>query len=116
MEEKKYDKMEEYISAVYNVFYNVKEKSTLQNDHKLKMISLAIFNYVRYMAKNNNVDLTTIQVNDSISLMTIFEYIAFNNIELYDFSNIKMQDVDVTKKEDLERYVLTHIYYITQTK
>jgi hypothetical protein len=25
-----------------------------------------------------------------------------------------MSDVDVNKAEDLERYVLTHVYYITQ--
>ena len=39
-----------------------------------------------------------------------------NNIELYDFSIINMDDVDITKKEDLETFVLTHIYYITQSK
>jgi len=39
-----------------------------------------------------------------------------NNIELYDFTSINMDDLDVTKKEDLERYVLTHVYYITQGK
>ena len=46
--------------------------------------------------------------------MPIFEYISHNNVELYDFNNIELSDVDVTKNEDLERYVLTHIYYITQ--
>ena len=32
----------------------------------------------------------------------------------YDFNNIDLSDVDVNKDEDLEKYVLTHIYYITQ--
>jgi len=47
-------------------------------------------------------------------MIPIFEYIAHNNIELYDFSKIEVSDVDTNKKEDLERFVLTHIYYITQ--
>ena len=39
-----------------------------------------------------------------------------NNIELYDFSNINVNDVNITKKEDLERFVISHVYYITQGK
>jgi len=53
---------------------------------------------------------------DSINLIPIFEYISYNNIELYDFTKINVEDVDVSKKEDLEKFVLTHIYYITQSK
>jgi hypothetical protein len=53
---------------------------------------------------------------ESINLIPVFEYVATNNIELYDFKTINMNDLDVTKKEDLERFVLTHVYYITQGK
>jgi hypothetical protein len=27
-----------------------------------------------------------------------------------------MNDLDITKKEDLERFVISHVYYITQGK
>ena len=66
------------------------------------------------MAKDNNVTLTDVKEPESINLIPIFEYISFNNIELYDFNTIDVNHVDTTKNEDLERFVLTHVYYITQ--
>ena len=109
-----YDKMREYIEAVFLVFKKVNIKATAQNDNKMKLISLMIFNYVHKLAKDNEIDLKNIPENDNINLIYIFEYISHNNIELYDFNNIKIDDVDIFKNSDLERFVLTHIYYITQ--
>jgi len=110
----KYDKMSDYIKSVFFVFNIVKEKSEKQKDNRLKMIALTIYNYVRYMAKEFNVDIKDLHSSETTNLIPIFEYISCNNIELYDFTNIDVADLDVTKKEDLERFVLTHIYYITQ--
>ena len=110
----RYDNMDEFIASIFNVFQLVNRKAEQQNDKKFKMIGLVILNYVKYMAKEFNVDLKTLTEPDSINLIPVFEYIAANNIELYDFSKINLNDVDVTKKEDLERYVLSHVYYITQ--
>jgi hypothetical protein len=110
----KYDKMSDYIKSVFYVFSIVKDKSEKQKDNRLKLISLTIYNYVRYMAKEFNVDLKELHISETTNLIPIFEYISCNNIELYDFKNIDVIDLDVTKKEDLERFVLTHIYYITQ--
>ena len=61
------------------------------------------------------IDLKKINQPETINLIPIFEYISYNNIELYDFSKINVNDVDVSKSEDLEKFVLTHIYYITQS-
>lgn len=110
----RYDNMDDFIASIFNVFQLVNRKAEQQNDKKFKMIGLVILNYVKYMAKEFNVDLKTLTEPDSINLIPVFEYIAANNIELYDFSNINLNDVDVSKKEDLERYVLSHVYYITQ--
>lgn len=110
----RYDKTEEYISSMFNVFQLVNSKAEKQQDKRMKMVALVILNYVRFMAKEYNVDLKEIQLSDSINLIPIFEYIAANDVELYDFNNISMNDVNVAKKEDLERYVLSHVYYITQ--
>jgi hypothetical protein len=110
----KYDKITDYVISVFNVFQLVNRKATKQQDNRLKMISLVIYNYARKMASENNVDLKTIQEPASINLIPIFEYISFNNIELYDFTKIDVSDVDTSKNEDLERFVLTHVYYITQ--
>lgn len=112
----RYDKIEEYIVSIYNVFQLVNRKAEQQQDKRMKMIALVIFNYSRFMAKEYNVDLKTVENQENINLIPVFEYVAANNIELYDFKTINMNDVDITKKEDLERFVLTHIYYITQGK
>ena len=112
----RYDKIEEYITSVFNVFQMVNRKASEQQDRRFKMIGLTIYNYVRYMAKEYDVDLKDIREPEKINLIPVFEYVAANNIELYDFSNINMNDVDITKNEDLERFALTHIYYITQNK
>jgi len=111
-----YDKMNEFIESVFTVFKMVNEKANNQKDKKMKMISLIIYNYVLKMAKDNMIDLKNISEKENINLISFFEYISYNNIELYDFNKIKMEDVDTSKSEDLERFVLTHIYYITQKK
>jgi hypothetical protein len=92
----------------------VNQKAEQQQDKRLKMIGLTIYNYARYMSKEYNIDLKDIQEPDSINLIPVFEYVAANNIEFLDFSNINLTDIDITKKEDLERFVLSHVYYITQ--
>ena len=112
----RYDKMEDYITSVFNVFQMVNKKAEKQNDKRLKIIGLTIYNYVRYLANEYDIDLKTITEPESINLIPVFEYVAANNIEFYDFSNINLNDVDISKKEDLERFVVSHIYYITQGK
>jgi len=116
IEIQKYDKINDYIDSVFNVFIMTNKKAEQQRDKRLKFISLIIYNYVLKLSKDNNVDLKEIQPQENINLIPIFEYISYNNIELYDFNKIELTDVDTTKKEDLERFILTHIYYITQPK
>ena len=115
MSEKKYDQMDNFVKSIFHIFKLVNKKAEIQQDKRLKMIGLTIYNYVRKIANDMNIDLKTINEPDSINLIPIFEYIAYNNIELYDFSKINVNDVDVSKNEDLEKFVLTHIYYITQS-
>jgi hypothetical protein len=113
----RYDKMDEYIISLFNVFKMVNRKAEQQQDKRFKIIGLTIYNYVRYMAYEYDIDLKNINVeSECINLIPIFEYVAANNIEFLDFSNINVNDIDITKKEDLERFVLSHVYYITQVK
>ncbi len=109
-----FDKMSEYIESMFNVFKMINSKAEKQQDQRLKMISLVIFNYVRKMAKDYDVNLKELPEPEAINLIPVFEYIAYNNIELYDFTKIDITDVDTSKNSDLERFVLTHVYYITQ--
>ena len=115
MESNRYDKMEDYIASLFNVFLMAKKKAEQNKDRRFQMISLVIYNYISYMAKKYDISLRNISSQDSINLIPVFEYISMNDVELYDFTKINMDDVDITKKEDLERYVLTHVYYITQS-
>ena len=112
----KYDKMEDYVISVFNVFQMVNRKGEQQNDRRLKGIGYTIYNYSLYLSRLYNINLKDILEPESINLIPIFEYIAANDIELYDFSNMNINDFDANKKEHLERYILTHIYYITQNK
>jgi hypothetical protein len=111
-----YDKMHDYIESIFTVFRMINSKADYQQDKKLKIISLVIYNYVVKMSREFNVDLKSVTQKDSINLIPFFEYISHNNIELYDFNKIKIEDVDTSKNTDLERFVLTHIYYMTQNK
>jgi hypothetical protein len=110
----RYDNINDYIMSVFNVFKLVNKKAEIQGDKRLKMIGLTIYNYAKYMSYEFNINLDEQSGSESINLIPIFEYIAANNIELLDFSNININDIDIRKKEDLERFVLSHIYYITQ--
>jgi UV DNA damage repair endonuclease len=110
-----YDKMTDYIASMYSVFQLINNKAEAQSDKRMKMISLMVFNYVRKLAKDHMVNLRELAEPETINLIPVFEYITHNNIELYDFAKIGIDDVDTSKNEDLERFVLTHIYYITQT-
>ena len=115
MSDKQYDKMKEFVETIFHVFTLVNKRAEIQRDKRLKIIGLTIYNYVKKIAIDLNVDLKTISNTEYINLIPVFEYIAFKNIELYDFSKIDVNDVDVTNNADLERFVLTHIYHITQS-
>jgi hypothetical protein len=42
----------------------------------------------------------------------VYEYINKNNIQILDLKSILPQEIDVTNPLDIERFVLSHIYYI----
>ena len=48
----------------------------------------------------------------TIDAKPVFDYIARNDIKMYDLKNMKMEEMDVSNPKDIERYVLSHIYYI----
>ena len=104
---------EEYIKSVYNIFQMV-NKLPQTESKKTKYIALLIFKYIFNIAKAEKIDLKTISEPEYINLMPFFEYVTENNIEFIDFKNINENEIDVSKPEDVERFTLSHIYYITQ--
>ena len=116
-----YDKINEYINTIFQVYIMVVKMSRSKKNDKLKCISLVIYNYVIQIAIDNGFDLSKLNIANcaepakiDINLVPFFEYIAHNNIELYDFSKIDESDMDVNNAADVERFVLSHIYYLTQ--
>jgi hypothetical protein len=109
-----YDKMNDFIETVYNVFIVTNKKANLNKDKRQKCIAVLILGYVSKLAKEHNIDLKQIKEQDTINLIPFFEYVNFKNIELFEFDKIKLEDVDTNKSEDIERFILSHIYYITQ--
>ena len=101
MPSNRYDNMNSFIKSLFDVYNMISKSAEKQNDNKMKMIAMIISNYANFMSKEYNYEENTNESVESINLIPIFEYVAANNIELYDFSNINMSDVDVTKKEDL---------------
>ena len=109
-----YPKIKEYIETIWSIFHIIKDKAKIQQDKKLEMIALVIYNYVSYMAKTRNLTFQELKKENVINLVPFFEYLTYKNIQLYDLNNMSINDVDVKSKDDLERYTLSQIYYISQ--
>ena len=109
-----YRKSFDYINSIYNVADSIYKNAIEKKDARLIAISSVITNYFNNIVKYSNFDIKDLNKTDHINLLPFFEYVSLNNIEFYDFKNIKLEDVDIKKESDLERYVLSHIYYLTQ--
>jgi hypothetical protein len=113
-----YDKMHEYVETLFDVFKMVTKLVIDKHDTKYKFIAAIIYNYILKTANANDIDMSEFNLADTckpqINLIPFFEYVTHNNIEFYDFKNIDLSDVDTSKNEDIERFVLSHVYYITQ--
>jgi hypothetical protein len=110
-----YDKMEEFIKTLYDIFNVANEKSRVTGDIKWAAIAQLIYTYMYQKSYENYIDIRKMTHTTShINMVPFFEYLRFHNIELYDLDNIKETDVDLKKNEDKEKYTLSYIYYITR--
>ena len=109
-----FPKQNDYINTIYNVSLTIHSKALIKQDNRLIAISSVITNYFNKIFNENNITTSDLQKTDHINLVPFFEYVAMNNIDFYDFNKIQLTDVDVSKDSDLERFVLSHIYYLTQ--
>ena len=109
-----YHKSKEYIGTICSVSDMLSKKATISDNVRLKAISQVIINYTLKIIKETNTDIEGLNKDEYINMVPFFEYVSFNNIEFFDFNKMQPQDIDVNSEADLERYVLSHIYYITQ--
>lgn len=112
-----YDKILEYMNSLIDVFYMIRNKSLAKKDRRMHLISIMIYNYIQQLIKDNDVKEVKLNNNNNnkVDLTPIFEYITYNNIEFFNFKKIDLDELDISKPTEIERFVLTHIYYITQT-
>ena len=106
------DKSQEYIVSVKSICNMLFQKSKTTNDKKLQFISIMIFNYLTSVLKQQMLDYSTIEMNNNINIAPLLDYKDDNNIELYDLQSIDMKDLDVTNENDIERFVLSHIFFM----
>jgi hypothetical protein len=110
-----FDKMEEFIRTLYDVFNVTNEKSRVTKDIKWSAIAQLIYNYMYQKSHENYIDIRKLShTTTHINMVPFFEYITHYNIQLYDLDNIKENELDMNKEEDKEKYILSYIYYITQ--
>jgi hypothetical protein len=114
--------MREYLESLFHIFLNINTSARKRNDQKGGMISLIIYNYIKEKCTMNNIALQSLETacisnNASykrIHLESIFNYIRDNEIELYDLKTMKEDTIDTNNPSHIERFVLSHVYYITQ--
>jgi hypothetical protein len=105
-------KSKEYLESIKSISNMLFNKAKDTNDKKLHFISLMIFNYLKGELRDLKIDYSSIELQDCINLVPLYEYMAINNIELYDLKKINIDDVNTNKQTDVERFVLSHIFYM----
>jgi len=111
-----YYKKPEYIYCIFNVCKKINEKAKNSNSRRLQAISKVILNYAYAILRESKIDIKEIPIyeDENINMQPFFEYIHTNKIQFIDFKNVQNTDLDISNDLDIERFVLSHIYYITQ--
>jgi hypothetical protein len=107
-----FEKSKDYVESIYNFMEVLYVKANKLNDNKLKQICKLIFNYLISCCNDTKLLLKHLNKNDNFNMKPVHDYITNNKIELFDFNNIKLEDVNLNNTNDIERFVLSHIYYI----
>ena len=102
----------EYLGTIKSISTMLFNKANATNDKRLHFIALMIFNYLKEELRDTKIDYSSIETQDCINLVPLYEYMANNHIELYDMKNISFVDVNASKQTDVERFVLSHIFYM----
>jgi hypothetical protein len=107
-----FEKSKEYLESIFNFMEVLYKKAVKLNDNKLVQICKLIFNYLITCCNESNLLVKNLKKNDDFSMKPVYEYIQDNKIELLDLNNLSLEDINVTNARDIEKFVLSHIYYI----
>jgi hypothetical protein len=116
--EKKKNIEKEFIETIHKVFISLNNKGKSTNNQKLGLICMTIFKYLKEKIvlsgfKEGELSLPMDSV-DTINLVPFFTYLRDNDITVLNFEELEMNQINITKFKDVERFVLSHIYYLTQ--
>ena len=107
-----FEKSKDYVESIYNFLDVLHKKSVKLDDKKLLQICKLIFNYLITCCNECKILIRDLDKKDDFVMKSVYDYINDNNIKLLDLNNISFEDVNVTNPQDIERFVLSHIYYI----
>ena len=107
-----FEKSIEYIESIFNFMEVLYKKAVNLNDKKLLQICKMIFNYLITCCNERKVLLKHLNKNENFDMKPVYDYIDENKIQILDLNNILPQDIDISNSQDIERFVLSHIYYI----
>lgn len=107
-----FEKSIEYIESIFNFMEVLYKKAVNFNDKKLIQICKMIFNYLIVCCDENKVMLKHLNKNENFDMKPVYDYIDENQIQILDLNNILPEDIDISKPQHIERFVLSHIYYI----
>ena len=102
----------EYIESIYNFMEVLYKKAVNLNDNKLIQICKMIFNYLIKCCDESKVLIKNLNKNENFDMKPVYDYIDENKIQILDLNNILPQDIDISNPQDIERFVISHIYYI----
>jgi len=110
-----YPKTKEYLECIYNFWALLSKKAENTQDKKLGCICRMILNYIlKSMMETRDTPLciSGLQILPDFSMKPMKDYIQTNQIVLLDLHKIVEGELDSTQELDVERYVLSHLYYI----
>lgn len=107
-----YEKSKEYIESIFNFMEVLYKKALKLSDNKLIQISKLIFNYVVTCCAESKILIKDLIKNEDFDMKPVYEYITNNKISIIDLNNIQVEEIDIRNPQDIERFVLSHIYYI----
>jgi len=107
-----FEKSIDYIESIFNFMDVLYKKAVKLNDNKLIQICKMIFNYLITCCSESKILIRDLKKNENFVMKPVYDYIQENNIQILDLDNISLEDVNVSNPLDIEKFVLSHIYYI----
>jgi hypothetical protein len=109
-----FSKSKDYVNAIYNIAIMINDSAKKKQNERFSTIAYLISNYFYKILKETNFEKNDLEKTQHINLVPFFEYVSENKIEFYDFNEVDVNNFDVKDETVIEKFILSHIYYITQ--